>query len=124
MSCVRFTRLPDVLWHYLTKVHKLWILRKSSKNRDFFHEYIWSCDRRKVFCDNLIIKSRSVPDSKIFDWYGQIEHLELEKIIRYMRFRDAQQPVQYVNTSIRRYDAFCFLVTDLMLVLICTERVV
>jgi hypothetical protein len=47
MSCVHFTRLLDVPRHYLKKFQELRILRKSSENRDFFLEKIWSCNRRE-----------------------------------------------------------------------------
>jgi len=35
MSCVHFTRLLDLFWHYLKKFQEFRILRKSRKNRDF-----------------------------------------------------------------------------------------
>jgi len=49
MSCVHFTRFLDLFWHYLKNFQELKILRKSSKNQDFFLEQIWSCDRREVW---------------------------------------------------------------------------
>jgi len=48
MSCVHFTELLDLLRHYLKKFQELRILRKSSKNRDFFLEQTWCCDQRDL----------------------------------------------------------------------------
>ena len=75
LSSVYLTRLLELLWHYLKKFQELRILRKSSKNWDFFFKQIWSCDRR-YYCN----KSTDIDTItlKISFWKGMESKIRLK----------------------------------------------
>jgi len=47
MSCVHFTKLLGLPWHYLLKFQDLGILRRILRNRDLLPEQIGFCDRHQ-----------------------------------------------------------------------------